>query len=185
MIEDLVRQFLSDTSHLAGRAAGGLLMLAGFWLAGAVIHRITRRLYDRAEPSRQDAIHLLGQSAKVALITLGVVTALGTLGVNVAALVAGLGLTGFALGFAFRDVLSNLLAGLLLLFYRPFVRHDRIVVSGFEGVVSGIDLRYTTLQQGDGRVLIPNAILFTNPIVLQREGAGRTGLETSRNPAGN
>ena len=55
--------------------------------------------------------------AKLSLIVFGLVTALGTAGVNVSALVAGLGLTGFALGFAFRDVLSNLLAGVLILLY--------------------------------------------------------------------
>jgi hypothetical protein len=70
---------------------------------------------------------------------------------------------------------SNLLAGLLLLFYRPFARHDQIAVTGFEGVVSEIDLRYTTLQRDDGQVLIPNSILFTNPIVLQRGAARGTG----------
>src|SRR5213083_2396837 len=96
-----------------------------------------------------------------------VVTALGTVGVNVTALVAGLGLTGFALGFAFRDVLSNLLAGLLLLVYRPFARHDLISETGYEGTVAGVDLRYTTLQRDDGKVLIPNSILFTNPIQLR------------------
>jgi small-conductance mechanosensitive channel len=174
-MEELVTQFVTDASRLATRAAAGLLLLVGFWLSSALVHRITRRLCERAERTRQDAIHLLGQSARLVLIVLGVVTALGTIGVNVAALVAGLGLTGFALGFAFRDVLSNLLAGLLLLFYRPFARHDQIAVTGFEGVVSEIDLRYTTLQREDGQVLIPNSILFTNPIVLQRGAASRTG----------
>ncbi|HSE93079.1 MAG TPA: mechanosensitive ion channel domain-containing protein [Methylomirabilota bacterium] len=110
---------------------------------------------------------IVGQTAKVALVCFGAVTALGTVGVNVTALVAGLGLTGFALGFAFRDVLSNLLAGLLILLFRPFTRHDRIAVTGFEGTVAAVDLRYTTLEREDGRVLIPNSILFTNPIALR------------------
>jgi small-conductance mechanosensitive channel len=97
---------------------------------------------------------------------MGVITALGTAGVNVSALVAGLGLTGFALGFALRDALSNLLAGILILIYRPFKRHDRISVAGFEGIVIETDLRYTTLQGEDKRILIPNATLFTHSIVL-------------------
>ncbi len=64
-------------------------------------------------------------------------------------------------------MLSNLLAGLLLLVYRPFARHDLISVTGYEGTVAGVDLRYTTLQRDDGKVLIPNSILFTNPIQLR------------------
>ena len=56
----------------------------------------------------------------------GLVTALGTLGVDVSALVAGLGLTGFALGFAVKDTISNILAGVLLLVYRPFSKKDYV-----------------------------------------------------------
>ena len=81
-------------------------------------------------------------------------------------LVAGLGLTGFALGFAFRDVLSNLLPGILLLLFRPFGIGDHISVSGLEGEVNNIELRYTILKQPGKIVLIPNSNLFTNPILV-------------------
>ena len=69
---------------------------------------------------------LLARAAKIALITLGAVTALGNLGVDVSAIVVGLGLTGFALGFALRDTISNLLAGVLILLYSPFEIGNRI-----------------------------------------------------------
>jgi small conductance mechanosensitive channel len=81
-------------------------------------------------------------------------------------LVAGLGLSGFALGFAFRDVLSNLLPGILLLLFRPFNIGDHISVTGLEGDVASIDLRYTVIRQPETIVLMPNANLFTNPIVV-------------------
>ena len=165
-MDPMVVSFTTEASRLALRAVGALLLLIGFWLAGVMVQRVMARL-ERAEHARPDVIALLGQIAKGTLIVLGVVTTLGTMGVNVTALVAGLGLTGFALGFAFRDVLSNLLAGLLLLVYRPFARHDLISVTGYEGTVAGVDLRYTTLQREDGKVLIPNSILFTNPIQLR------------------
>jgi small conductance mechanosensitive channel len=56
------------------------------------------------------------------------------------------------------------------LLYRPFQRHDRIAVQGFEGTVIEIGLRYTALR-GDGKkILIPNANLFTNPVsVLENQ----------------
>ena len=75
---------------------------------------------------------------------------------------AGLGLTGFALGFAFRDVLSNLLAGFLILLYRPFRRSDLIDVTGLEEAVAQIDLRHTILDASDNKILIPNR----NPIKI-------------------
>jgi len=85
----------------------------------------------------------------------------------VSAIVTGLGLTGFALGFAFRDSLSNILAGVLIVMYQPFHRNDHIAVAGFEGTVDGIDLRYTTLTAEDKKLLIPNSLLLNNPISLQ------------------
>ncbi|MCH8157277.1 MAG: mechanosensitive ion channel [Nitrospinae bacterium] len=76
------------------------------------------------------------------------------------ALVAGLGVTGFALGFAMKDTISNLLAGVLLLVYRPFAIDDHINISGQDGKVVAIDLRYTTLADGDKKILIPNSMVF-------------------------
>ena len=57
-------------------------------------------------PQNTGLLELLGQTTKIAKVVFGIATALGTMGINISALVAGLGLTGFALGFAFRDVLS-------------------------------------------------------------------------------
>jgi len=78
--------------------------------------------------------------------------------------VAGLGLGGFALGFALRDALSNFLAGLLILVYRPFRIGDYLSVSGCEGVVSEINLRYTVLQGEKEEMMVPNSVLFTTPL---------------------
>jgi small-conductance mechanosensitive channel len=103
-----------------------------------------------------------------ALLLFGAVTALGTMGVNVSALVAGLGLTGFALGFAMKDILSNLMSGVLILLYRPFGVNDHITVTGLDGLMTDIDLRYTRLEKGDQTFLIPNSLLITNTIGLLR-----------------
>lgn len=160
-----MHKFLDQLSHFAPKAGVALLVLIAFWLAGLLLRKVTRRIGERAD-IRGDVLLLIGRTGSTFLIILGVITALGTAGVNVSALVAGLGLTGFALGFALRDALSNLLAGILILIYRPFKRHDRISVAGFEGIVVETDLRYTTLQGEDKRILIPNSTLFTNSIVL-------------------
>jgi len=103
---------------------------------------------------------------RVVLMVLAVVTVAGTLGVNVQALVAGLGLTGFAHGFALKDTISNLLAGVLILLYRPFQVGDNIQVAGFDGAVDSIDLRYTVLLQQGKKVLIPNARIFTDLVTV-------------------
>lgn len=73
-------------------------------------------------------------------------------------LVAGLGLTSVALGFAFKDVLQNFFAGLLILWRRPFVVGDQIKVREYEGTVEEINVRSTRIKTYDGeRAIIPNA----------------------------
>ena len=157
-----------QAAQFSPRLGAGLLILAGFWMAAFVSNKVILR-FARNDPNRQDIVELIGQIARIGLLVFGAVTALGTIGVNVSALVAGLGLTGFALGFAFRDALSNVLAGVLIVMHRPFARGDLVSVVGLEGKVVGIDLRYTTLQKDDKTFLIPNSTLFTNPISLTRQ----------------
>jgi small-conductance mechanosensitive channel len=163
-----------------GTAAGIFIL---FWIAAAIIARLVCRFGSRV-PGNTDLYNFLGRTAKISLIVFGIVTALGTAGVNVSAMVAGLGLTGFALGFAFRDVLSNMLAGILLLLYRPFARGDHISVTGLEGAVAHIDLRYTVLEADGKTVLLPNSSLFTNPIVVSRpaDQHPRTDVTASTTP---
>jgi small conductance mechanosensitive channel len=158
---------VTNVRLLARNSAAALAIFVAFWLFSRLIYALIGRFVD-TDTANADLIRLLARSARVALQVFGAVTALGTAGVDVRALVAGLGLTGFALGFAFRDVLSNVLAGVLLLMYRPFHRGERIAVTGLEGTVTGIDLRYTILENEGKTILIPNANLFTNPIVVTR-----------------
>ena len=150
---------------------GSVLIFLGFFLASQIVKRVIIRLEFRADPQREQLLVLIADVARVTLLVFGVITGLGTLGINVSALVAGLGLTGFALGFAFRDALSNLLAGVMILMYHPFRRGDHIAITtiaGLEGEVIGIDLRYTTLQNSEKKFLIPNSLLLTNAISVNR-----------------
>lgn len=149
----------------APRLAACLLILLAFWFGSIVVQKLIRRLIYSTKLSR-DALKLIEQTAVSTIWIVGIVTALGTLGIDVSALVAGLGLTGFAVGLALKDILSNVVSGALILIYRPFRRHDRISVSQYEGTVIDIDLRYTTLQNEEKKFLIPNSFLFTNTICI-------------------
>ena len=144
----------------------GLFLLVLFWMAGLIAGSVLRRVGRGMNQERKEILNLAASATQGALVLLGIVTALGTMGINVSALVAGLGLTGFALGFALRDALSNLLAGALIVIYRPFQINDRISVSGSEGIVMEINLRYTVLKGESQTFLVPNSVLFTNTISL-------------------
>ncbi|MDH5601536.1 MAG: mechanosensitive ion channel family protein [Gammaproteobacteria bacterium] len=134
-----------------------------------VLSRFVKRLIITFSDKLNFDPHLtkfFAQISKILLIIIGLVTALGTVGINVSALVAGLGLTGFALGFAFKDIISNILSGILILLYRPFIAGDKIKVAGYEGEVVSVDLRYTRLNSEEGIALIPNSKCFSDPVVV-------------------
>lgn len=153
------------------RAAAALSILAVFWLLEKLARRALTRFRGRRLINDQ-VFTLLTGATEGGLLIVGVLVALGVLGVNVSAILAGLGLAGFAVGFALRDMISNIVAGVMLLVYRPFVEGDYVLVSGVQGTVETITLRYTRLaaEDANARVLIPNASLFTNPLVVYSGG---------------
>ncbi len=82
-------------------------------------------------------------------------------------LFAGLGVSSVAIGFAFKDILQNLLSGVLILLRQPFRIGDQIVVGEFEGTVEDIETRATLLKTYDGRrVVIPNSDIYTRSVVV-------------------
>jgi small conductance mechanosensitive channel len=82
-------------------------------------------------------------------------------------LIAGLGITSVAIGFAFKDILQNFFAGLLLLWQKPFRIGDQIKTQGFEGTVEQIDIRSTRIVTHSGElVVLPNDNIWTNPIIV-------------------
>lgn len=93
-------------------------------------------------------------------------SSLALLGVDVAPFVASLGITGFIVGFAFKDALSNFAAGLLVMIYRPFeIDHD-VEISGVSGTVDEINVVSTVLRTKDGKkIFIPNSKVWGNNIV--------------------
>ena len=112
---------------------------------------------------------MLGRLAHGAIILLGLLIALviAIPGFTPGQLISVLGLSSVAIGFAFRDILQNFFAGILLLLTEPFRIGDQIIVNGFEGTVEEIQTRATYLQTYDGRrVVIPNSNLFTNSVTV-------------------
>jgi small-conductance mechanosensitive channel len=162
-MENIIQTLIEHTTLWAPRVGGVIVIFLVFLILAKVIKRIITNNADRLKLDR-NLILLLARTSSITLIIIGFITALGTLGINVSALVAGLGLTGFALGFALKDTISNLISGVLILLYKPFKIGDRIKISGYEGIVVSIDLRYTELDAEGNKILIPNSKLFTNPI---------------------
>jgi small conductance mechanosensitive channel len=164
-VDIIIQNLLEEASLWVPRLIGVVLILIVFFAFAKIIKRIINSSAERLKLDG-NLTSLLARASSITLMVFGFVTALGTLGINVSAIVAGLGLTGFALGFALKDTISNLLSGVLILLYRPFEIGNRIKISGYEGIVISIDLRYTELDSEGNKVLIPNSKLFTDPITV-------------------
>jgi len=170
-VEELRREALAQAIVWVPTVAVAFSVLLLFLVLSRAAHFGVLRIVERTR-AHGPLGQLLASIARVGLLILGLVTALGTLGVNILGIVAGLGLTGFALGFALKDSIANLLAGVLILLYRPFEVGDRIDVGGLTGRVAHVDLRYTELDAESERVLVPNAKLLTDPIRVSKPATG-------------
>ncbi len=117
---------------------------------------------------------LLRQALRVAVLGAGILVALNLLGATalVSAVLGAAGIVGLALGFAFKDLVENYIAGILLSLRQPFAPHDHVVIEGHEGRVAALTSRATSLITLDGNHLrLPNALVFKSVI-----------LNYSRNP---
>lgn len=166
MIKSILQAAMYKIAVVAPDIAMALIILLVSFLIAGLTKRAIDRGAERFAGGKKQVIMLGASVARILILILGVITSLGTMGINVSAMVAGLGLSGFALGFALKDVLSNLLSGAMMLIYQPFKSGDRIVVSGCEGEVTEINLRYTVLQGKDREYMIPNSAMFKTLIQL-------------------
>ena len=139
-----------------------------FLFVASAAKSIVRRFSQRQQ-RRQSLGLLLGQLAQVTVAVVGFLIAFSMVAPSFQAgdLVRMLGVGSVAIGFAFQNILQNFLAGILLLLQEPFRMGDWITITGFEGKVEDIQTRATIISTPDGhRVVIPNAVLFTSPVVV-------------------
>lgn len=162
--------------RIGPRILMALLTLAVAWLIGRGLARLVGTLLQRTEMPRADRRFF--QTACTWLTVLaGLVVALNLLGLQglAASLVASGGVTAVVLGFAFRAIGENFLAGLSLVMDRSFRVGDLIRSGEFEGHVRAIKLRHTHIRASDGRdIFIPSIELFSKPVVnFTRDGLRR------------
>lgn len=145
-------------------ATVALFLQVGLWLA-AVLEFWVSRSRARALASNAAAatsLSALSFVAQLVLWSLILLVALDNLGVNVTALVAGLGIGGIAVALAAQNILGDLFASLSIVIDKPFVIGDFIVVDNYMGTVENVGLKTTRLRSIDGELLI-----FSNSDLLK------------------
>ncbi len=143
-------------------------VLAVFVVAGRLARPLVRRRLCRSRtPSFARVFAKLASSTMTVLGTLLAITIVFP-SVRPVDVLTGAGVLTIAAGFAFQDILQNLLAGILLLFRQPFRGGDQVKVGDVVGTVEEINIRETVVKTFDGRrVLIPNASVYTDVISVQ------------------
>jgi small conductance mechanosensitive channel len=170
-VEDMVTGFLVRVPLFVLAVLILVLALIAIRVVMGLAARVLNR--ERIEHSVQRLIVIV---LRVGLVTAAILLALSIAGVQVGAALAAIGLAGLALAFALQNILENFVAGLLILMRKPFLRGEQIETNEHAGTVDDVDLRVTRIRDFDGElVLIPNADVFTHPIVnLTRLGRRRT-----------
>ena len=132
-----------------------LILMAGFVVAGWAARGTDRALHRlHLEPP---VLQLLTRVARVLVVGLFAIMALQNLGVELLPLIAGLGVAGAGIALATQGVLSNMVAGLTIIFTKPYRVGEYIAIVGVEGRVEAITLFNTALTHPDrSRIIVPN-----------------------------
>jgi small conductance mechanosensitive channel len=141
----------------APTVAAALFVFLLFQAGAALAQMLGERLLGRSRVG-PGATELLLAVVRAALLTLGTVEALATIGLNLSGVFAGLGIIGLAVGFAAQDTLANLIAGFTILWDRPIAVGDWVqVADGPPGRVRHLTLRTTRIETVDlGMLVVPN-----------------------------
>ena len=132
-------------------------IVAVFWILASIASRLVKRITDNHLDWSELLERFINKLVKRAIIAVGVIIALSSVGFNVGALLALIGGGAFIIGFALQDTLGNFAAGLMLLVYRPFDVGDFVETAGVMGTVDNVSLVSTTIRTPDNKVvLVPN-----------------------------
>lgn len=147
----------------------GMIVFLSFLLLARIVKRAIRTAGERTRLDVNLA-DLLGRLAMLVISALGIFVAAVVIfpTFKPGDLITGLGITSVAIGFAFKDILQNFFAGILILWRQPFVVGDQIRSGNYEGTVEEINVRSTRLKTYEGeRAVLPNGDVYTSAVLVR------------------
>ena len=157
-----------------------IIVLVIFYLIAKYIKHLLKKFFQKFY-GQSAVINLFSNIVYLSVLTAGLFVALDILDLDktVTSMLAGLGILGLALGFAFQEIASNFISGIILSINKPFTIGDIIEVEGNTGTVEFVSLRTTNIRTFQGqKILIPNKTIFQNAITNYTEnGKRRVDLE--------
>ncbi len=162
LITDKLTQWYEQIIILLPNFAVAVVVLFLFFLAAKLVKKVVQNLISRVSEDYYIR-KFTSNGAYLAVIIAGLLVALNILNLEktVTSFLAGAGIVGLALGFAFQDMATNLIAGVIMILKKPIKIGDHIEVEGHQGIVQQVSLRTTNIQTFDGQlVLVPNKDVF-------------------------
>jgi small conductance mechanosensitive channel len=163
-LDTFVKAFLVKLADFLPALLGALIVLLIFW----GLHRVLLRFLNRSLAGRTTllAADILRKLLKYVVVGIGLLMAASQMGFNVLSMLAGLGVAGLAVGLAAKDTMANFIAGLIILWDKPFGLGDEVEVGNTAGWIRHIELRSTKLEDLDGNdVILPNSEVVAKKIV--------------------
>lgn len=143
----------------------GLAVFLVIYLFGRILTLVMRRTLRNSRRLDETSYSFVETAVKYTVLTIGIVSALDSVGINTGALLASLGIVGVTIGFAARDSLSNFISGIIIFIDRPFVLGDLVEIDDKYGRVAEITLRSTRIVTSDGRMLaVPNTEIVNKTV---------------------
>lgn len=170
-MHQMVREFSASLPRYILAAVVVVIFYFLSWLVKKIIRSTTS-----TDSSHRTLRIATGRIVQAAIIIIGALIAVAAAfpGFTPGNLISALGIGGIAIGFAFKDIFENFLAGILILITRPFRIGDQIIYDRYEGTVEEIQTRATWLKTYDGRrVIVPNSELFKNSVTVNTAFATR------------
>ncbi|MDT8307852.1 MAG: mechanosensitive ion channel [Anaerolineae bacterium] len=160
-LEEIASRFLLFLPDLV---AALVIFVVGIYVANLIARLVRRALLGRGV--NVEAAQVITQITRWSLVVLVSITALEQVRFDLRAFIAGLGIVGFTIGFALKDISENFVAGLMLLLQRPFELGDIIEIDDFRGRVTSVSLRATEMETLDGQnIILPNGLVYTSPLI--------------------
>ncbi len=167
LITGKLETWLKTAIEMLPNLALALLILIVFYVLAKMIKRMVGKLLNQVTDNKT-VTGLAETILSVLVISVGVFFALSVLNLDgtVTSLLAGAGIIGLALGFAFQDIASNFISGILLSIHHPFGIGDLIETNGFFGTVIKLNLRNTIIRTPQGQIIyMPNKVMYENPFM--------------------
>jgi len=143
-----------------------IAIIIGSYLAAYIFSNLIKREFSKNKTLNKSFIKTVTRFIKYIILIIGFFIAFQVLGVNLSSLAFLAGVIGLGIGFGMQNIISNFISGIIILFEKPIKEGEYVDVSGYDGIVSDIRARSTTITTRDNiSIIVPNSNFITSNVI--------------------